>query len=383
MDNNVISEINKWDELNLKHDLLRGIYVYGFENPSPIQRKAILPILKGHDVIGQAQSGTGKTGTFSIGILNAIDTQYPHTQAMIMAPTHELARQISMVVSGIGSTIKDLRIKTVIGGNSIEDDIRDFRRSPPPHIIVGCPGRIYDLLKRRVLHINHVRIFALDEADEMLSAGLKTQIYHIFQYLNESVQVVIFSATIPPEIMAITEKFMRDPIKITMRAENLSLDCIEQYYLAVANDSDKYNCLSDLFSSISISQCIIYCNSVGRVVELYRAMTNDNFPVCCIHSNMSKSEREKSFAAFRTGTFRVLISSNVTARGIDIQQVSTVINFDIPNCVHTYLHRIGRSGRWGKKGLAINFVTKHDIRKMRDIESHYQISIRELQAGVL
>ena len=366
----------KWDDFNLKTDLLRGIYSYGFENPSPIQKRAIYPILKGGDVIAQAQSGTGKTGTFSIGILNSIDLNINAPQAIILAPTHELARQIATVMSGLGSCMHGLVIKTVVGGASMEEDRADIRENPP-HIIVGTPGRVHDMLNRGIIRAEHVRIFSLDEADEMLSFGLKTQIYNIFQFLDTNVQVVLFSATLPPEILAITEKFTRTPTRITMRAEQLSLDCIDQYYVPLENDYYRYEYLKELYSVISVSQCIIYANSVGRVVHLYNTMRDDGFPVCCIHSNMDKSQREQSFANFRNGTYRILISSNVTARGIDIVQVSTVINFDVPHCVHTYLHRIGRGGRWGKKGLAINFVTRRDVRKMRDIEGHYKIQIRE------
>jgi len=372
----------KWDDLNLKTDLLRGIYAYGFDNPSSIQKIAINPIIKGGDVIAQAQSGTGKTGAFSIGILNSIDLSIDGPQALILAPTHELARQISTVITSLASCMKGLVIKTLVGGSSMEEDKRDIYDNPP-NIIVGTPGRIQDMLNKRVIHPDNIRIFALDEADEMLSFGLKTQIYNIFQFLNENVQVVLFSATLPPEIMAITEKFTRSPTKIMMLAEKLSLECIDQYYIPLENDMHKYECLKDIFSSISVSQCIIYCNSVGRVVDLYNTMRADGFPVCCIHSNMDKTQRELAFTSFRNGTYRVLISSNVTARGIDIQQVSTVINFDISQCVHTYLHRIGRGGRWGKKGLAINFVTRRDIRKMREIEGHYKIQIREFTNAAL
>lgn len=371
----------KWDDLNLKTNLLRGIYSYGFETPSPIQKRAIYPILKGGDVIAQAQSGTGKTGTFSIGILNSIDLSLNYPQALILAPTHELAKQISTVVSSLGSFMQGLTVKILVGGSSIEEDKRDILKNPP-HIIVGTPGRVHDILNRHIINTEHINIFALDEADEMLSFGLKTQIYNIFQFLNSNIQVILFSATLPPEIIAITEKFTRSPTKITMRVEQLSLDCINQYYVAVENDTQKYETLKDLYSSISLSQCIIYANSVGRVEELYKTMKNDDFPVCCIHSSMDKSQRELAFTSFRNGTYRVLISSNVTARGIDIQQVSTVINFDIPQCVHTYLHRIGRGGRWGKKGLAINFITRRDINKMREIEEHYKIQIKELPNNI-
>jgi superfamily II DNA/RNA helicase len=170
---------------------------------------------------------------------------------------------------------------------------------------------------------------------------------------------------------------MRNPATISVKAEKLTLDGISQYFIAVEDDRQKYLTLKDLYANISVTQCIIYCNSVKRVTDLYEAMTEDGFPVCCIHSAMDKSERDKSFGAFKSGGTRVLISSNVTSRGIDVQQVSTVINFDIPKCVHTYLHRIGRSGRWGRKGVGINFITRRDIPKIKEYEEHYKCEIQE------
>jgi translation initiation factor 4A len=199
--------------------------------------------------------------------------------------------------------------------------------------------------------------------------------------LPSSVQVALFTATLPENILELSTKFMRDPVNITMKAEELTLECIKQYYIALHNDNMKFDTLKDLFSIISVSQCIIYCNSVQRVSELYRAMLDDGFSVCAIHSSMTTEERATEFAKFRSGGFRVMISSNVTARGIDIQHVSTVINFDIPKCQFTYLHRIGRSGRWGRKGMAINFVTKQDIHLMRKIEGYYSIKIEELPSN--
>jgi translation initiation factor 4A len=186
----------------------------------------------------------------------------------------------------------------------------------------------------------------------------------------------------PDDILNLTQKIMRNPVKITMKKEELNLECIKQYFVALSDDLNKYETLKDLFSVISVNQCIIYCNNVKRVIDLQNAMTNDGYSVCSIHSSMDKSEREKVFATFRQGTYRVLISSNITARGIDVQQVSTVINFDVPKCVHTYLHRIGRSGRWGRKGLAINFITKRDVFTMKKIESYYSISIDELPSNI-
>ena len=368
---------NSWDDLDLNPDLLRGIYSYGFEKPSPIQSKGIYPIKEGRDLIAQAQSGTGKTATFTIGALSRVDLTENFNQILILGPTHELADQISTVIRSLSTMMSGIRIKTIIGGSSIDEDAQDIRNNPP-HIIVGCPGRVYDMIRRRHINANKLKLVILDEADEMLSSGFKEQVYNIFKHLHKNVQIALFSATLPNNILEITNKFMRDPVKICVKAESLTLEGIKQYYVAVDDDRIKYLTLKDLYQYISVAQCIIYANSVKRVIDLYDAMNEDGFPVCCIHSNMDKSERERSFKEFRNGTARVLISSNVTARGIDIQQVSVVINFDLPRDVHTYLHRIGRSGRWGRKGTGINFITRRDITKIKEIESYYATQIDEL-----
>jgi translation initiation factor 4A len=368
---------SSWDELDIDPSILRGIYAYGFEKPSPIQSKAVIPISKGLDIIAQAQSGTGKTAAFSIGALSRINLAENFTQVLIMSPTHELTRQINTVIQGLSSMMTGIRIKTIIGGSSINEDI-DSMRTNPPHIIVGCPGRVYDMIKRKHISGNKLKLVILDEADELLSSGFKEQVYNVFQQLNVDVQIALFSATLPNNILQITTKFMRNPVTICVKSESLTLEGISQYYVAIDDDRQKYMTLKDLYQFISLSQCIIYCNSVKRVCELYEAMKEDNFPVCCIHSNMDKTEREKSFAEFRNGSARVLISSNVTARGIDIQQVSVVINFDLPKDIHTYLHRIGRSGRWGRKGNGINLITRRDIYKMKEIETYYATQIQEL-----
>lgn len=372
-----IQNIESWEDFGFKTDLLRGIFSYGFENPSEIQKKAIYPIIIGKDTIAQAQSGSGKTGTFSIGALQRIDVTKQELQALIISPTHELAKQTTNVITALGSCMEGLVVKTMIGGTSVQQDASDIACTPP-HIIVGCAGRIHDMVRRKHINIYTVKIFIVDEADEMLSGSFKDQIYGIFQYFNQDIQVALFSATMPDEIITLAHKFMRDPVKITMKKEELNLECIQQYFIAVQNDYYKYDMLKRLFEMISVNQCIIYCNSVKRVVDLHRAMIDEGFSVCAIHSSMDKSERETTFRNFRNGGFRVLISSNITARGIDVQQVATVINFDITGDVHTYLHRIGRSGRWGRKGLAINFITRRDINTIRSIENYYKININEL-----
>jgi translation initiation factor 4A len=380
-DNEVDYIANSWDDLDIPVQLLRGIYAYGFEHMSPIQKKAIQPMMIGRDIIAQAQSGTGKTATFTIGSLSNINLELNHPQVLVLSPTRELSKQTASVFNGIGCMMNGLQIQTLVGGSSVDEDLSILRNNPP-HVIVGCPGRVFDILKKNNVICKNIKTIILDEADEMLSFGFKEQVYNILQLLDKNIQICLFSATLPDYINVIIDKIMKDPIRIQVKSEQLTLEGISQYYIAIENDQQKYDTLKDLYSLISMSQCIIYANSLQRVSDLYDAMSSDGFPVCCIHSNMEKEDRYKAFTDFKVGKYRVLISSNVTARGIDIQQVSIVINFDLPKCTHTYLHRIGRSGRWGRKGVGINFITRRDVTKIREIETHYATQISELPSNI-
>lgn len=376
-----IPEVKTWDDLQLESSILRSIYSYGFETPSEIQKKAIPPIKLGRDVIAQAQSGTGKTGAFVIGALSQLDISSKTTQIVVLAPTHELVTQIHTVFTSLSEFMGGIVVKKMVGGTAVIDDIQELRNNAP-HVVVGCTGRVFDMIKRRALSTRDIKICVLDEADEMLSIGFKDQIYNIFQQLPSNVQIALFSATMPPVILQLTERFMRNPVKITMQPQELNLEGIKQYFIAINSDFDKLEVLKDLFSRLTIYQTIIYANDVRRVKDLNEMMVKEGFAVCCIHREMSKQERADTIRQFREGQYRMLISSNLTARGIDVQQVNTVINFDIPRSVDVYLHRIGRSGRWGRKGVAINFVTKMDVRQMKYIESHYKVNIEEMPADL-
>lgn len=374
---------SSWEDkrLNLSEALLKGVYSYGYEKPSEIQRIGILPFLSNKDIIAQAQSGTGKTGTFVIGLLQKMDANKQETQGIILVPTRELVLQTYNIAKHISSNM-NIKIKTLFGGTPVNKDIDDLKENTY-HIIIGCTGRVYDMLRRELIDNNTVHTLIIDEADEMLSFGFQNQVRSIFEYMDNDVQVALFSATMPGEIMEVTKQFMVDPIKILIKSEELNLKGISQFKLQVRNDKDKYDTIKDIFDSVSISQCIIYSNSVRRVFDLYEAMKEDGYPVIYIHSNMKREERQENFREFSTGKYRVLISSDLTSRGIDIQQVAIVINFDIPNNKHTYLHRIGRSGRWGRKGLAINFITKRDQYALKHIEDWYNISIDELPSDFM
>ena len=373
---------NNWDDFGLQADLLRSIYSYGFEYPSDIQKKAIPHILDRRDLIAQAQSGTGKTGAFVVSSLQLIDMKVNATQVIIIAPTHELVNQIKLVATNLSVFMEGLRIKTLVGGTNVNQDVHELRHNPP-HLVIGCTGRIYDMIKRRALNMRSLKLWVLDEADEMLSRGFKEQIQNIFYYLPEKTRIALFSATLPDFVLTLTEKFMADPVRIIVKREELSLEGINQYYLAIQNDNDKYNTLKEVLKEINMTQVIIYVNNINRVYMLYDSMEKDGLSVCCIHSNMTKEQRATVVEEFRRSKYRIMVSSNITARGLDIQQVSIVINFDLTRSVDTYLHRIGRSGRWGRKGTAINFITREDVGAIRNIERHYSIDIRELPANVV
>jgi len=381
---NTNTEIAEWDDptLDLRPALLRGIYAFGFEKPSPIQKKGLIPLIqpgckgKRRDIIAQAQSGTGKTACFGVGALQIINHEQRNTQVLILAPTHELASQIKEVITAIGRFEKVV-VQLLVGGTSVDGDRAKLDENPP-HIVVGTPGRVHDMIRRKYLKTDKIELVVLDEADEMLSAGFKDQIYKIFQYMNNDIQIGLFSATVPESLDQLTDKFMKHPIKILVKADQLTLQGIAQYYIKLDSDEQKYSTVKDLFEGLTISQAIIYCNSTRRVDDLEEAMVQDNFPVKKIHGKMEEAERKEVHQDFKSGGCRVLITSDLFARGIDVQQVSIVINFDVPKSEHTYLHRIGRSGRWGRKGIAINFVTRHDGAKLKHFEEYYNTEIIEM-----
>jgi len=371
--------VTSFDDMNLQEELLRGIYAYGFEKPSAIQQRAILPCIKGHDVIAQAQSGTGKTATFSIAILEQIDRNINDCQALILAPTRELANQISKVVITLGDYLK-INCHACIGGTTISKDIYQLQMGA--HVVSGTPGRVFDMINRGVLKTDHIRMFVLDEADEMLSRGFKDQIYDVFKTLGKEVQVILLSATMPTEVLEVTKKFMRDPIRILVRKEELSLEGIRQFYVQIEKEEWKFETLCDIYETLTITQAVIFCNTRRKVDWLTERMKSKDFTVSHLHGDMDQKLRDTIMQEFRTGSSRVLITTDLLARGIDVQQVSLVINYDLPNNRENYIHRIGRGGRFGRKGVAVNFVTEADKRNLQDIEQHYKTQIEEMPMNV-
>merc|ERR1711985_131164 len=328
-----------FDDMNLKEDLLRGIYAYGFEKPSTIQQRGIVPIVRGHDTIAQAQSGTGKTATFTIGVLERIDLGLKQCQALILAPTRELANQSHKVVCSIGDYL-NVVCHACIGGTKVSDDIDMLRRGV--HIVVGTPGRVFDMIDRRALDARSVKIFVLDEADEMLSRGFTDQIYDVFRKLPENVQVGLFSATMPDEVLEMTGKFMNDPKRILVKRDELTLEGIKQFYVAVEREEWKLDTLCDLYETLTITQAIIYCNARRKVDWLTEQLHSRDFTVSALHGDMDQKERELIMKEFRSG----------------------------------------RSGRFGRKGVAINFIVSDDVRVLRDIEQFYNTQIEEMPMNV-
>jgi len=374
-----VEPIESFDDMALNEDLLRGIYGFGFEKPSAIQERAIIPVTKGYDVIAQAQSGTGKTGAFSIGLLQKLDFTQHNLQAIVLLPTRELAQQVYTVVQGLSTYMEGFKAVLAIGGVMGGDQVRELQNGA--QVMIGTPGRVYDLIANRAgpQIVNNLQTIVLDEADEMLSIGFQDQVREIFLVIPQSAQICLFSATLNPDVMDVSRKFMRDPVEILVRTENLTLDGIQQFYVKL-REQDKFGCLMDLYESMTITQCLIYCNSRGRVEEIGNELTKSGFTVGAIHGQMSWDERKSVMDKFRSGGLRVLISTDLLARGIDVQQVSIVINYDIPRDVANYLHRIGRSGRFGRKGVGINFVTESSWESMEAICTHYKTDINELPA---
>jgi translation initiation factor 4A len=365
--------------MNLHQDLLRGIYAYGFEKPSAIQQRAIVPCIQGRDVIAQAQSGTGKTATFSISVLQKLDVSTRSCQALILAPTRELATQIQKVVVALGDYMQ-IECMACIGGTNVREDIRKLEAGV--HIVVGTPGRVYDMINRRALDVQNMAQFVLDEADEMLSMGFKDQIYDIFRLLPGTTQVILLSATMPIEVLEVTKRFMRDPIRILVKKEQLTLEGIKQFYISVEREEWKLDTMCDLYEMLTITQAVIFANTRRKVDWLAEKMHGRDFTVSALHGDMSQQERDVIMREFRTGSSRVLITTDLLARGIDVQQVSLVINYDLPTKRENYIHRIGRSGRFGRKGVAINFLAAEDVRTLRDIEQFYNTQIEEMPMNV-
>lgn len=364
-----------FESMGLKEEILKGIYQQGYSKPSSIQQRAIVPIASGKDVIAQSQSGTGKTATFSTGVLQEVEPAKREVQVIIISPTRELAVQSERVLTGLSQYLT-IQVRACVGGKSEKEDVRAIERGC--QVISGTPGRIYALIKKRVLSVRHVKVLVLDEADEMLNKGFMTQIYDIFKYLPSQRQIVLCSATLTSDVIDVANTLMKDPVKILIKRDEVTLDEIKQYFVKMSREEDKFDTLCEIYDSMTITQSVIFCNMRKKVDWLTENMLKANFPVISMHSEMPQEERDYIMNVFRKGEKRVLITTDVWARGIDVTQISLVINYDMPLNREVYVHRIGRSGRFGRSGVAINFVLEKEMSDLRDLESYYSTRIEEL-----
>lgn len=370
----------KFDDMDIPAAILRGVFSFGFEKPSEIQKRGIKPIMDGNDVMAQAQSGTGKTGTFTIASLSRVDAELPVTQVLILVPTRELAQQIETVVRGISLHTK-ITVHSATGGIPVRDDISALQRGA--HILIGTPGRVYDLMERNALKRDSIKVLVLDEADQMLEGRFRDQMDCILNMgFPDTTKVALFSATMPQEVIDVAERLLKDPVRILLPPEKVTLEGIRQYYVEIEQDAWKFDCLCDLWQHMNIAQAIIYANQRTKVEYLAKRLQENGFEVSYIHGDMDPKERRACINSFRQGTSRVLVSSDLLARGIDVQQVSLVINFELPIQRENYIHRIGRSGRFGRKGVAINLVTPSELRDLKEIEKFYSTSIVSLPSNI-
>uniref|UniRef100_A0A7S0ZBP0 RNA helicase n=1 Tax=Timspurckia oligopyrenoides TaxID=708627 RepID=A0A7S0ZBP0_9RHOD len=356
---------NEFEDYYLKRELLMGIFEAGFEKPSPIQEEAIPVALAGRDILARAKNGTGKTAAFLIPALERVDTSKPVIQTLILVPTRELALQHAQVCKMLGKRIEGLEVMTSTGGTSLKDDI--MRLYQPVHILVATPGRVLDLADKNVCKLKDAKCMVMDEADKLLSAEFTPVIEQIIiRHLPKERQICLFSATFPIAVKGFRDKFQRKPYEINLM-EELTLRGITQFY-AYVEESKKVHCLNTLFSRLQINQSIIFCNSVNRVELLAKKITELGYSCFYIHAKMPQAHRNRVFHDFRSGACRNLVSSDLFTRGIDIQAVNVVINFDFPKSSETYLHRVGRSGRFGHRGLAISMITNEDRFNLYKIE---------------
>lgn len=365
-----------FDEMGLSDELTRGIYSYGFETPSKIQQIAIVPMSKHTDILAQSQSGTGKTGAFAIGSLSVIDTSIKAPQVLVICPTRELAQQTERVAKSLGNYM-GLKVLSATGGNQLRGDISTLKAGA--QFIVGTPGRIFDLIRRGDLTIDHMKYVILDEADQMLEDLFAEQIKAILDNkFPSTTRLALFSATMPTNVIEIAENYLNNPVRILLPPDEVTLDGIKQFYVGCEREDWKLPVLLDLYQQIAVNQALIYVNKRQKAEWLAKQLSAQGFSLEYIHGEMEVGERKKRMDDFRSGSVRVLISTDLLARGIDVQQVSLVVNYEMPVQRENYVHRIGRSGRYGKKGVAINLIYGDEMNAIKEIERHYSTTVAEL-----
>jgi len=359
-------------DLNLSEEVQKAIAEMGFEEATSIQSQSIPHIMEGKDVIGQAQTGTGKTCAFGIPAIEMLDSSLESIQVLVLCPTRELAIQSAEELKNVSKYKKNVKILPIYGGQPIERQIMALKKRP--QIIIGTPGRIMDHMRRHTLKLANLKMVILDEADEMLNMGFREDIDVILEKVPEEKQTILFSATIPKEILELTSKYQKNPIHIKVSHKELTVPSIEQYYLQVS-ESAKLEVLSRLIDTNNIKLSLVFCNTKKRVDELAINLQSRGYSAEALHGDMRQEQRDKVMNRFRKGKFDICIATDVAARGIDVDDVDAVFNYDIPNDEEYYVHRIGRTGRAGRSGKAFTFITGREIYKLRDIQRYTKSSI--------
>ena len=384
-----LDEIESFDDaLYTYHDgkLLAGIYEYGFEHPSPIQSQAIPYILSGRDIIAQAQAGSGKTGAFLIPALANINVQKKYPQVMIIGNTRSLASQIEYTTKQIGTRLvaDGLGIELCVGGQG-KYSPSDLDRISKTQILIGTPGKFVSLTeqKNQSRMFNKISLLILDEADILLKDEFSIQMQKIIRKLPKKAQICLFSATYPESVLDLTNNFLRNPMKILVKNEDISVDGIKNYWVSFSRENEKYNALLDLYRSVNVCQAVIFVNSIESADRLSSRMIEAGHSVGVIHGSLDDCERVQIMEQFRKTHIRVLVATDIISRGIDVQQVGLVINYDVPYDPDKYIHRVGRSGRFGRTGVAITFVTskRRDLSNMDNIVTKYNIQFNEIAAS--
>jgi superfamily II DNA/RNA helicase len=373
------TEIENFDSLNLNPNLLKGVYLYGFTQPSKIQIKGISSINTGKDCILQSQSGTGKTATYLLGVMNRLESDINSCQGIIIAPTRELATQIYDVAASLAK-YTDFKIAKCTGGTELN---RTELKSSA--LIIGTIGRIYHMILDKKINVHKLKFVVLDEADELLSDGIGEKLQGIFDKAPNGIQVVMISATMSLNVFNASKQLTHEPIKVLLKNSEVVVDLISQFYLDVETEELKFDTLLDLYNLVSTSQAIIFCNTIRKVEWLEQNLKQNNFPITVIHSNMNQTERDVVVKDFRDGKTRLLLTTDLLSRGIDIPQVNLVINYDLPPNKETYVHRIGRCGRFDKKGVAITMVKMTDpmdVKTFNKMKHFYKMDIKEMPDSI-
>ena len=366
-----------WESMNLRSELIESIKKLNWEKPSPVQSRAIFPMSQGKSMVVQSQNGTGKTATFSIGVLQRLKNKSKNTELIVISPTRELAIQSENTLKSLGANTR-----SCYGGNSLGDDVRALRNGI--HCVSGTPGRLLQLIREHNIDASKVKAVVLDEADEMLQSFKRT-ITDILNVLIEAShpQIVIVTATVSEDVIELCQEFIPRGMKLLVPRDELSLLNIDQFYVRVSSEEFKFDALTDLYQSVAIERAVIFVNTREKGNWLKKKMDSSGFTVSLAHGDLKMDEREKITNDFKTGETRVLIATDMWARGIDVKNVTLVINFDIPTKTDIYLHRIGRSGRFGRKGIAITFsASSSDDKKIRKIEKFYGSKILPLPSDL-